>query len=253
MIDLGYAQTQDGNAQYQVETALFEPKGKVEGDWYDRGIKGVQANSYRKGACENCGAMGHHKKECTERPRKLTAKHNNKNIAPDDVIKNLELKWDAKRDRWNGYEADRYKEIIEEFEKTEEIRKKVKLSDGTEDPNSEYKSEVDLIALADLPSKHQKNQKFQGLTGLRNREDRAKYLLNLDPNVQDFNPKSRTMNSEDSYADELTRMQIMGEKYDLIEQDKFAFEQVEKHHAELSSAALPTITEKIYKSVKQKR
>ncbi len=45
----------------------------------------------------------------------------------------------------------------------------------------------------------------------------------------------------------------MGEKAALEQQDQFAFEQVEKHHSELSSTALPTLTETIFKSVQQKR
>jgi pre-mRNA-processing factor SLU7 len=37
------------------------------------------------GACENCGAMTHKKKDCMERPRKLGAKFTGKNIARDEV------------------------------------------------------------------------------------------------------------------------------------------------------------------------
>ncbi|OMO56602.1 Pre-mRNA splicing Prp18-interacting factor [Corchorus capsularis] len=54
--------------------------------WYDRGAKTYQANKYRKGACENCGAMTHNAKSCMERPRQKGAKFTNKNIAPDEKI-----------------------------------------------------------------------------------------------------------------------------------------------------------------------
>ncbi|KAF3776255.1 Pre-mRNA-splicing factor [Nymphaea thermarum] len=40
-------------------------------DWYDRGAKIFQADKYRKGACENCGAMTHTSKSCMERPRRV--------------------------------------------------------------------------------------------------------------------------------------------------------------------------------------
>ncbi|KAL0451180.1 UNVERIFIED_CONTAM: Pre-splicing factor SLU7 [Sesamum latifolium] len=59
--------------------------------WYDRGAKTFHADKYRKGACENCGAMTHDKKSCVERPRKLGAKWTGKSIAPDEKIETLSL------------------------------------------------------------------------------------------------------------------------------------------------------------------
>lgn len=63
--------------------------------------------------------MGHIRKECTERPRKVAAKFTSSNIAADDVTKDLSLNWEAKRDRWNGYDAEMYKEVIKEHEEYE--------------------------------------------------------------------------------------------------------------------------------------
>jgi len=36
---------------------------------------------YRKGACENCGALTHKKKDCMERPRKVGAKYTGECLA----------------------------------------------------------------------------------------------------------------------------------------------------------------------------
>uniref|UniRef100_A0A6G1S6G2 Pre-mRNA-splicing factor SLU7 n=1 Tax=Aceria tosichella TaxID=561515 RepID=A0A6G1S6G2_9ACAR len=92
-----------------------------------RGVKIQNATKYRPGACENCGAMTHKKKDCLERPRKLGAKYTNKNIAPDEVIlPEIEHSFDSKRDRWSGYHPEMYKQTIEEFNKVEETKRRLK-------------------------------------------------------------------------------------------------------------------------------
>ena len=66
--------------------------------WYSRGQKAAPAaTKFRKGACENCGAMTHKTKECLSRPRKQGAKWTGKDIQADEVVEDVKLGWDAKR------------------------------------------------------------------------------------------------------------------------------------------------------------
>lgn len=62
-----------------------------------------------------------------ERPRKIGAKWTNFDFAPDEYTQpKLTLGWDAKRDRWNGYDPSTYKQVVEEHEKLEQTRKKLR-------------------------------------------------------------------------------------------------------------------------------
>ena len=58
--------------------------------------------------------MTHKTTDCLERPRKQGAKWTNKFIAPDEKIENIHLEsYDARRDRWNGYDASEYARVID--------------------------------------------------------------------------------------------------------------------------------------------
>ncbi|EGR29554.1 hypothetical protein IMG5_153250 [Ichthyophthirius multifiliis] len=104
-------------------------KGQERDDdqqWYARGQKGFQSTKYRKGACENCGALTHTIKECCERPRKKGAKLTGQNIAADDIIMNLNFSYDAKRHNWNGYDPDEYMQKIKNMNLQKRYEKKNK-------------------------------------------------------------------------------------------------------------------------------
>ncbi|KMZ64844.1 Pre-mRNA-splicing factor SLU7 [Zostera marina] len=195
--------------------------------WYDRGAKIFQAEKFRKGACENCGAMTHTSKTCMDRPRKVGAKWTNKHIAPDEKIETFELDYDGKRDRWNGYDASTYSRVIERYEARDEARRKYlkeqqlkKLEEKNTDPNSENKpaenaedeeDDDDDLKVDEAKVDESKQMDFAkvekrvrttggGSTGtvrnLRIREDTAKYLLNLDVNSAHYDPKTRSMRED---------------------------------------------------------
>ncbi|CAM9162421.1 unnamed protein product [Ectocarpus sp. 4 AP-2014] len=90
------------------------------------------AAGYRKGACNNCGAMGHKASECVERPRsgKKAAMKTGMDIAADDVHTDLtshgKVSFDAKRDRWLGYHPDEHKHTIERFNKIDQERRRAR-------------------------------------------------------------------------------------------------------------------------------
>lgn len=103
----------DGAASLQHQRLRGQEATTSISDWYHRGARVVSEKPvrFRKGACENCGAMTHDKKSCTERPRRSLAKWSGQNLASDEVIEKVDLSWDGKRDRWNGYDANMHKQV----------------------------------------------------------------------------------------------------------------------------------------------
>ncbi|KDR75213.1 hypothetical protein GALMADRAFT_249188 [Galerina marginata CBS 339.88] len=190
-------------------------------NWYDRGAKaGPAAKKYRKGACENCGAMTHKKQDCLERPRKKGAKFTSKDIQADDVVQDVSAGYDAKRDRWNGYDAAEHKKVYDEYAAIETARQKLREEEidnqTTTDlaavrkvakaGKSESKTDADFGSSEDEDADEDKyadaadavGQKLDAKTritvrNLRIREDTAKYLINLDPESAYYDPKTRSM------------------------------------------------------------
>jgi len=151
---------------------------------------------YRKGACENCGATTHTMKFCVERPRKLGAKYSGRDFKQDEIIEEVALDYEGKRDRWNGYDPDAYKRVIEDYESLNEEAKKqrqlkleekmrqkaearargeeVESDTDSDDEDGDREEEV-------TPFEKQDPRIKTTIRNLRIREDTAKYLRNLDP------------------------------------------------------------------------
>ncbi|OLN86022.1 Pre-mRNA-splicing factor SLU7 [Colletotrichum chlorophyti] len=176
---------EEGDQTDYLEHQRLQKKNE-QSQWYDRGRKaGPAATKYRKGACENCGAMTHKAKDCLSRPRAKGAKWTGKDIQADEVVQDVNLGWDAKRDRWNGYDPKEYRNVVEDFNQMEQLRKKALAKGETE----EEQDEGDKYAEENDMSKHQSTATRQ----LRIREDTAKYLLNLDLDSAKYDPKTRSL------------------------------------------------------------
>lgn len=198
-----------------------QEKSKLD-TWYDRGAKaGPAAKKYRKGACENCGSMTHSKKDCLERPRKKGAKYTNQDIQADDVVQDIAIGYDAKRDRYNGYDPAEHARVYEQYAAMESARQKLREEEidkqtttdlavvrkvakagkaegkqGDPDFGSSDEEDADEDKYADAADAV--GQKLDTKTritvrNLRIREDTAKYLLNLDPESAYYDPKTRSM------------------------------------------------------------
>lgn len=253
--------------------------------WYDRGAKTFQAEKFRKGACENCGAMTHDKKACVERPRKMGAKWTGKNISPDEKIETFELDYDGKRDRWNGYDAASFEHVVQRYEARDEARHKYlkeqqlkKLEEKNNNQNTEEddvsddEDNEDDLKVDEAKVDESKQMDFAkvekrvrttggGSTGtvrnLRIREDTAKYLLNLDVNSAHYDPKTRSMRedplpdtdpNEKFYTGD-NHHRVSGQALEFKQLNVHAWEAFDKGH-DVHLQAAPSQAELLYKNFK---
>ncbi|KAF9609296.1 hypothetical protein IFM89_015541 [Coptis chinensis] len=255
--------------------------------WYDRGAKVHQAEKYRKGACENCGAITHDAKACMDRPRKKGAKWTNMYIAPDEKIETFELDYDGKRDRWNGYDPATFARVIERYEARDEARRKYlkeqqlkKLEEKNSNPSEQVEvseeeeedDDEDSLKVDEAKVDESKQMDFAkvekrvrttggGSTGtvrnLRIREDTAKYLLNLDVNSAHYDPKTRSMREDplpDSDPNEKfyggdNQYRTSGQAMEFKQLNVHAWEAYEKGQ-DVHMQAAPSQAELLYKNYK---
>lgn len=192
---------------------LLEPERKFDkfGVWYGRGERlGPAATKFRKGSCENCGAATHKRKDCLERPRAKGAKWTGKDIAADEVVRDVNLDYEGKRDRWNGYDPKNYRHIEERHRKVEAERRRLHaekmekdLRDGKRGGGAGASDDDDFdddgrpAGDASEVVMQQKDQATPAVVrNLRIREDTAKYLHNLDLNSAYYDPKTRSMRAD---------------------------------------------------------
>ena len=227
-----------------------------------------RAQKYRKGACENCGAMLHKTRECVERPRAKGARWTSKDICRDEWVEEAKLGWEGKRDRWAGFDPIEYDTQVKSWERVEEERVRVKAErrreskgdgkddgkgGGTKESSASEASETDeeekYAEKVDMPGQKVDTRTRMTVRNLRLREDTAKYLLNLDPGSAAYDPKTRSMKEAplgkghgDFVGDEWVK--ATGDVPRLAEMQVFAWQQAE-HGVHLQ--ANPSLTERLHR------
>ncbi len=174
--------------------------------------------------------MTHKARDCVERPRAKGAKLTGKDIAPDEKVQTVELDYEGKHDRYNGYDPASYARVVERYDAVEALKQqrlkekelertfrreqKARLraeggavSDDSDDEAAAADGDDDdeeKLADADNAEFGQVTRRVRTAGGgasssvrnLRIREDTAKYLLNLDVASAHYDPKTRSMRED---------------------------------------------------------
>ncbi|TWW55009.1 Pre-mRNA-splicing factor SLU7 [Takifugu flavidus] len=219
------------------------------GEWYKRGVQ--------------------------DRPRKVGARFTGTSIAPDEHFQvELDLDYDGKRDRWNGYDPEEHQRIVEEYAKVDLAKRTLKahrlqdeLASGKLDQterehNSEDEDEDKYADDIDMPGQNFDSKRRITVRNLRIREDTAKYLRNLDPNSAYYDPKTRSMREnpysnagknpdEVGYAGD-NFVRYTGDTITMAQTQLFAWEAYERG-SEVHLQADPTKLELLHNSFKVKK
>ncbi|KAL1973689.1 hypothetical protein VTN31DRAFT_5249 [Thermomyces dupontii] len=241
----------DSAASDYLEHQRLHKQSVDQSKWYERGKKlGPAATKYRKGACENCGAMTHKAKECLSRPRKLGAKWTGKDIQPDEVIQDVQLGWDAKRDRWNGYDPSEYRRVVEEYEEREALKREVQKAKKKEENGDDESDDGDKDEARYAEESDMGRQQSTSTRNLRIREDTAKYLLNLDLDSAKYDPKTRSMVDMGAQLDQASALvadenfvRSSGDAAEFEKAQRFAWEAQERGDKQYHLQANPTAGE----------
>jgi pre-mRNA-processing factor SLU7 len=146
------------------------------------------ASKWRKGACENCGAMGHDRKSCLEKPRIVGARWSGRDIQADDEQygrKEVKQSFDAKRDQYQDYDPLEFRAVVDSRNKLEEVveqsrkRNRSELELEDEDKHAEFNDPKRTVATSSR--------------SLRLREDTASYLRDIETDAITYDPKTRTI------------------------------------------------------------
>ncbi len=225
-------------------------KTEEESKWRQRGRKsGPAATKYRKGACENCGAMGHKRRDCLSRPRARLAKYSGEDIQADEAVEDVKQGWDAKRDRWQAFDPRDYSTMMAQRERLNEARRALKEkvaagSTSAEEAAGEEGEPGGALAIRnnndgggaiskDEDTRYSEDadmgvSRTNGAADLRMREDTARYLINLDIDSAKYDPKRRRIVDGGAFIDESARL-FAEQNFSRVSGDAEAFEREQRY------------------------
>ncbi|GMG37305.1 unnamed protein product [Ambrosiozyma monospora] len=169
-----------------------------------------QDQVWRKSGCKNCGSLSHNARDCLEKPRKVAYKYReetttNKTIHKSDVsddedayVRDDTNDWDAKRDRWRGYDPVNDYDKQLKLMKQEEKKKETEMEN--EDLDEDELEEMRELGLLDEINKNEKHIKLDNplasndgaKLSVRSLDEKARYLEVIKTGEElRFNPKSR--------------------------------------------------------------
>jgi pre-mRNA-processing factor SLU7 len=190
--------------------------------------------------------MTHKTKDCLSRKRKVGAKYTGKDIQADEVIADVNLGWDAKRDRWNGYDASNFESVVQEYNQLEAAKQGSK-GEGDAEDGDRYEEETDMG-----------RQQATSTRNLRLREDTAKYLLNLDLDSAKYDPKTRSLVDSGAQHDQAAALvaeegfvKKSGDAAEFESAQRYAWEASERSGPKLHLQANPTAGEFMRKKEKE--
>ncbi|KAM3161062.1 Pre-mRNA-splicing factor SLU7 [Lachancea thermotolerans] len=211
-----------------------EPKiGRGIRDEYEQ-YTGVSRPRFAKAKCLNCGAADHISRDCLEAPRKRKAYTEARTRTAVVRRKEIDGNWDARRDRWFGYEGKEYENVLQKWENSAAKQRDQAAGDGDIADELDTDEEIELAALGlfkdeatgAVAADDEQGSKLRA--SVRLREDRAAYLNDINSETINYDPKSRlyksdTLGEVDSES-KMFHRHLTGESLELSKLSRFARE-----------------------------
>ncbi|CCH61908.1 hypothetical protein TBLA_0F03730 [Henningerozyma blattae CBS 6284] len=198
-----HRQDKDKNSGIGIDNNNEAKVGKGINDEF---VSSTDMNDKSMEQCDNCGLQGHVMKDCIELPQKKKRKYmeENEEKLKIQIRKDHEKDYDAKQDRWFGYDGSEYDEALAKWQTMKSEGAKKELNEEENDIDINILIEITKLGLDVKESLTyledcKEIQKGKSVTSVRLREDKAAYLndINNTNHETNYDPKSRIYKSEE--------------------------------------------------------